>query len=709
MALEVIAAGTVGEVGEHTVHGVCPHDCPDTCSFEVTVRDGVAVKIKGDAHHPVTRGFLCVKVNDYLSRTYNETRVLTPRRRVGPKGAGEFVEISWDEALDEIATRFKVIIAAHGAEAILPYSYSGTLGRLHNQSMDYRFFNRLGASELDRTICSEAGTEAIRTTLGDRLGTDPESFVHSNLVIVWGSNPVSTNPHLMPFIKQARQRGATFVVIDPRRTRTAVQADWHLQPAPGTDAALALGIMHVLIAEGLTDETYLAAHTFGWPQLRERAMEYPPARVAAITGLAEGEITRLARMYGGTKRAVIRVNYGIQRHTNGGMMMRTIACLPALTGSYGTLGGGLTLSTSGGAKIDTVALERPDLRATPARHINMIELGKALTSNLDPPINALFVYNANPASSNPDQSAVKAGLMRDDLFLVVHDPFFSDTAMYADILLPATTQLEHMDLHTAYGTYYVNLNQPAIAPLGQSVRNTEVFRLLAARMGFTESAFRDTDEDLVDQALSSGHSRMQGITRERLMRDGFARVNLAPEGEPFIPYADGNFATPSGKIEFFSAELETLGLDPLPNHTPLVESAAADPDLAAKYPLALLTPSTHHFLNTTFGNVPSLERREGHPFIEVNATDAATRGIADGDLVRVFNDRGETTLTAHVGETTKPGVAVAPATWWDHHHKRRSGINALTSQRTADMGGGATFYTNLVQVERDTSTDGSKA
>lgn len=688
------------------VHGVCPHDCPDTCSFHVTVRDGVATEIRGDKRHPVTQGFLCVKVNDYLARTYNETRVLTPRRRVGPKGLGLFEEITWDEALDEIAARFTQIVADYGAEAIVPYSYSGTLGRLHNESMDYRFFNRLGASELDRTICSEAGTEAIKHTLGERRGTDPETYVHSRLIVVWGSNPVSTNPHLMPFIKKARQNSAQLVVIDPRRTRTAAQADWHLQPKPGTDAALALGVMHVLIAEGMADETYLNAHTIGYPQLRERAMEYPPARVAAITGLTEDEIIRFARLYGSVAPAVIRVNYGMQRHSNGGMMIRTVACLPALTGSYGTLGGGLTLSTSGGAKINTAALRRPDLRTKPARHINMIEIGNDLTNPaLDPPIKAMLVYNANPASAAPDQETVKRGLLRDDLFLVVHDPFFSDTAMYADILLPATTQLEQTDLHSAYGTYYLSLNRPAIAPLSESVCNTEFFRRLAARMGFDEPCFRDTDDDLIDQALQSDHPHMRGMTRERLVREGFVRLNVAPEGEPFVPYADGVFATPSGKIELFSAGLERLGLDPLPSHTPLVESAEGDPALHAKYPLSLLTPSTHHFLNTTFGNVPSLERREGRPFIELNPADAAARGVAHGDTVRVFNDRGETYLMAVVGETVKAGVAVAPAIWWDKHHKKRSGINALTSQRTADMGGGATFYTNLVQVERSSAAN----
>ncbi len=686
--------------GTHTVHGVCPHDCPDTCSFQVTVQDGVAVKIKGDDRHPVTQGFLCVKVNDYLARTYNETRVLTPRRRIGPKGLGLFEEISWDAALDEIATRFAAIVARYGGEAILPYNYSGTLGKLHNESMDYRFFNRLGASELDRTICSEAGTQAITHTLGERRGTDPETYVHSELIIVWGSNPVSTSPHLMPFIKQARQNGAHFVVVDPRRTRTAAQADWHLQPNPGTDAALALGMMHVLFAEGLADDAYLAAHTIGHEELYERAAEYPPGRVAQITGLAEADIVRLARMYGATKRAVIRVNYGMQRHTNGGMMIRTVACLPAVTGSYGTLGGGLTLSTSGGAKINGAALKRPDLRAQPARHINMIELGDVLTGDLDPPIMGLLVYNANPASATPDQNRVREGLLRDDLFCVVHDPFFSDTAMYADILLPATTQLEQTDLHTAYGTYYVSLNNPAIAPLGESRCNTDFFRALAERMGFDDPCFRDTDDELIAQALESDHPHMRGVTVERLRAEGFVRLNVSPADTPYVPYADGVFATPSGKIELYSVNLAALGLDPLPTHTPLVESAEGDPALFAKYPLALLTPSTHHFLNTTFGNVPSLERREGRPFIELHTADAAARGVADGDEVRVFNDRGETLLVAYVGENVRQGVAVAPAIWWDKHHKRRSGINALTSQRRTDMGEGATFYTNLVQVEK---------
>ena len=559
---------TVVTTGEETVvHGVCPHDCPDTCSFQVTVRDGVAIKIKGDERHPVTQGFLCVKVNDYLSRTYNETRVLTPRRRVGPKGSGEFVQISWDDALDEIATRLKGVVAEHGAEAILPYSYSGTLGKLHNDSMDYRFFNRLGASELDRTICSVAGEHGILHTVGEKLGTDPESYVYSDLIVIWGSNPVSTNPHLMPFIKRARQRGAQMIVIDPRRTRTAAQADWHIQPQPGTDAALALGVMHVLFAEWLTDNAYLEANTVGHAELRGRAAEYPPARVAAITGLAEEEIVRLARTYGGTKRAVIRVNYGLQRHTNGGMMIRTVACLPALTGAYGTHGGGLTLSTSGGKRINETALQRPDLRERPVRTINMTSIGDALTGDLDPPIKAMIVYNANPASAAPNQEVVKAGLMRDDLFLVVHDPFFSDTAMYADILLPATTQLEQMDLHTAYGTYYVSLNQQAIAPLGESVRNTELFRLLAARMGFTEPAFQDTDEDLIDQALSSDHPRMAGITRERLVQEGFVRLNL-PSPETFVPFASGVFATPSGKIELYSENPRGAGPRPTAHARP---------------------------------------------------------------------------------------------------------------------------------------------
>ena len=685
------------------VHAVCPHDCPDTCAMRVTVEDGRAIRVEGDPDHPITRGFLCVKVNQYVEHVYSERRVLTPRRRIGPKGSGQFAEISWDEALDEIATRFTGIVAEDGGEAILPYSYSGTLGLLHNYSMDYRFFHRLGASLLERTICTAAAVEGNKYTLGSFYGTDPEEFPNAQLIICWGTNPVTSNPHLMPQIKAAQDNGATLVVIDPRRTRTAERADWHIQPNPGSDAALALGLMQVIIAEGLHDEEYVRAHTLGFDELRERAAEYPPARVAALTGIVEEEIVRLARLYATVKPAVIRLQYGMQRHSNGGMLVRVVTCLPALIGSWRDPAGGLLMSTSGGFGFNFRALQRPDLLGdrTP-RSINMIQLGEALTALADPPIKALYIYNADPVASTPDTNLVLAGLARDDLFTVVHDTYCTDTTRWADIILPATSQLEQTDLHKAYGNYYVQLNQPAIAPLGQSKPNTEVFRLLAARMGYDEPCFSDSDETLIDQALDTNHPWMRGITRERLMREKWVKVNLpqnGPDGR-FAPFAEGGFRTPSGKVEFYSARLKELGHDPLPTHVPLAESAEMTPELHARYPLLLLSPKAHHFINSTFNDVNTLTRREGRPTIEIHPDDATSRGLADGDLVRVFNDRGECFLHALVIDRVRPGVVASPATWWASKFKGGNGINALTPSRPADMGGGATFYTNLVQVER---------
>jgi len=492
------------------------------------------------------------------------------------------------------------------------------------------------------------------------------------------------------------------VVIDPRRTRTAERADWHLQPLPGSDAALALGLMHVIIAEGLHDEEYVRDYTLGFDELRERAAEYPPARVAELTGIPAEELVRLARLYATTKPAVIRLQYGMQRHSNGGMLVRVVTCLPALIGSWRDPSGGLLISTSGGFGFNMQALQRPDLLGERRpRSVNMIELGAALTTLNDPPIKALFVYNADPVASAPDTNVVLAGLAREDLFTVVHDTYCTDTARWADIILPATSQLEQLDLHKAYGNYYVQLNTPAIAPLGESKPNTEVFRLLAARLGFTEPCFADSDDDLIEQALDSTHPWMAGITRERLERERWVKLTL-PQNAPgggFVPFATGGFATPSGKVEFYSERLRDLGHDPLPTHVPLVESAEVTPELHARYPLTLLTPKAHHFINSTFNDVNTLTRREGRPTIEISPTDAAARGIADGALVRVFNDRGECFLHALVIDRVRPGVVASPATWWASKFRGGNGINALTPSRPADMGGGATFYTNLVQVE----------
>lgn len=680
---------------------VCPHDCWDTCSMLVHVKDGRVVRVMGDPDHPVTRGYLCVKTNHYEERVYSPDRVLYPMKRTGPKGSGQFARISWDEALTTIADRFRAIIAEYGAEAILPYSYAGTIGVLQYGSMDRRFFHRLGASRLLRTICSKAGSAAVQSVTGHRMGPDPEDMVHARLIVVWGVNVISSNPHQWPIIQEARRRGATLVVIDPYRYKAAREADLHLSPRPGTDAALALGLMHVLVREGWIDRDYVERYTLGFEQLREKVAQWPPERAAAVTGIAAADIERLARLWWESRPAVLRVGYGLQRHTNGGSTVRAICMIPALTGHWRDRGGGFLLSNSGSYGLNSAALERPDLMPSPPpRAINMIELGKALTELQDPPVKALFVYNSNPACVAPNQSKVLAGLSREDLFTVVHEQLFTDTCRWADIVLPATTQLEHTDLMTSYWHLYVQLNEPAIEPLGEAVPNTELFRRLARAMGFTEPCFRDSDEDLIRQALSGGSPYLEGITLERLRQERFIKVN-----RPAAPFAEGGFGTPSGKVEFYSQALAEMGLDPVVAYTPPAESVDGSPELAARYPIALVTPAAHHFLNSTFANLPRMREREGVPTIFLNPADAEARGIRSGDWVRVFNDRGSVRLQARVGDWSRPGVAISPTIWWSRDMPDGAGINVLTTDRPADMGGGASFHTNLVQVERAVPPD----
>ncbi|MFZ5817693.1 MAG: molybdopterin-containing oxidoreductase family protein [Bacillota bacterium] len=674
---------------------VCPHDCWDTCTMLVHVKDGRAVRVAGDPDNPVTRGYLCVKTNHYEERVYSPDRVLYPMRRVGPKGSGQFDRISWEEALQEIAARFRGIIAEHGAEAILPYSYAGTIGKLHYASMDRRFFHRLGASQLDRTICATAGGEAILSVTGVKQGPDPEDMVNAKLIVVWGVNVISSNPHQWPIIQEARRRGATLVVIDPYRYKGAREADWHISPRPGTDTAFVMGVMHTLIKEGWIDRGYIETYTLGFDQLAMKVADWTPERAARVTGIPAEEIVRFARLYWESRPAVLRVGYGLQRHTNGGSIVRAICMLPALTGHWRDRGGGFLLSNSGSYKTNDFALERPDLMPTPApRTINMIELGKALTELDNPPVKALFVYNSNPAAVAPNQTRVLAGLSREDLFTVVHEQLFTDTCRWADIILPATTQLEHLDLHTSYWHLYVQLNEPAIAPLGEAVPNTELFRRLAAAMGFTDSCFQDSDEELVRQALS-GSPYLEGITLERLRAEKIIKTNRAP-----APFAEGGFHTASGRAEFYSEALAAAGLDPVIDYVPPAESIDGSPELAARYPIHLITPAAHHFLNTTFANQPRMMKGEGAPTIYLNPADAEARGIRSGDWVRVFNDRGSVRLQAQVGDWSKAGVAVSPSIWWSRFMPDGVGINALTSDRPADMGGGASFHTNLVQVEK---------
>lgn len=679
------------------IRAACPHDCPDTCALHVTVENGRAIEVAGDPSHPTTRGTLCTKVARYLDRTYSDQRVLHPLRRIGRKGEGKFERISWDEALTAIATRFKEIAAsADGPQAILPYSYAGTMGLLQYGSMDRRFFHKLGASLLDRTICSSAGKAGYMATIGAAIGTDLEQFENARLILIWGSNPVVSNLHLWSRVQEAKRRGAKLIAIDPYRSQTAEKCHVHLALLPGTDAALALGMMNVLIAEDLVDHDYIDRYTLGFEQLAERAKAYPPSRVAGITGLPAESIVALAREYGTMRPAAIRLNYGMQRHAGGGMAMRTAACLPALVGAWRDPAGGALLSSSGTYPVNSKGLERPDLSWNHPRTINMSAIGDALLDARDPPVRAIFVYNSNPVAVAPESTKVVRGFSRDDLFCVVHDVFLTDSADYADIVLPATTQLEHVDVHSSYGHLYVLANNRAIEPLGEAKPNTEVFRLLAARMGYTEPCFLESDEQIARNAFVTDHPRAEGLDWDVLKANGWQRLNVP---SPFAPFAEGGFPTPSGKCEFYSASLARQGLDPLPTFTPPRESAASNPDLARRYPLALLSPPARNALNSTFANLPVFLQSEKTPWLDLHPEDANARGIGDGDKVRAFNDRGSLVLTARVTDKTRPGVVVALSIWWRKLSPDGGNANMLTAQALTDMGRAATFYDTLVEVE----------
>jgi len=696
------------------VHAACPHDCPDACGVLITVEDGRATRIQGDPAHPVTRGFLCAKVAKYLDRVYSPDRVLYPMRRVAPKGGGsknakDFVRISWDEALTEIASHFTSIVKEFGSEAILPYSYGGTLAVLSGSSMDRRFFHRLGASQLERSICSAAGEAGLRSVLGVKLGTEPEQFRHSRYILAWGANIHANNVHLWPFIKHAKREGAKLVVIDPYKTRTAKHAHWYLPINPGTDAALALGMMHVIIGEGLHDADYVAKYTVGFEQLREKVKNYPPEKVAKWTGISAHDIEKLAREYATTRPAVIRVNYGVQRSEGGGMATRTITMLPCITGSWKEVGGGLQLSTSGGWGLKREALDKPELMqktlGRPARVVNMVELGKALNTLTDPPIMGLYVYNSNPAAVCPNHNDVIRGLRRRDLFTTVHEQFFTDTTDYADIVLPATTFFEQKDLQTAYGHYYIQMSNQAIEPLGECRSNVEVFRGLAKAMSFEEECFDESVDQMIDTALSSANPWLKGIDRGLLERESHKRLNFEAKEEvgsagrdfhPFLPFANGGFQTPTGKAELYNPALIAQGLDPVAEFVPPRESRHNRDN--ASLPLELLARKADNYLNSTFSNLPSVQEMENTGLLEIHTRDADARGIRDGDNVRVFNQRGEMVLRAHVNGAVQPGVVAAKLNW-AKLSTGGSNINTLTSEKLTDMGNSATFYSVLVEVE----------
>ena len=672
------------------VRAACPHDCPDTCAMHVTVQAGRVVRIQGDPDHPTTHGALCTKVSRYAERSYHPERVLTPLRRAGPKGSGRFEPVGWDEALDDIAARLKQI-AARDAQAILPYSYAGTMGLVQGDGMAARFFHKLGASLLDRTICSSAGGEALTATYGAKVGMHVEFFAESRLLLIWGSNPITSSVHFWTFAQQAKRAGAKLICIDPRRTDTADKCHQHIALLPGTDGALALSLMHELIVNDWLDHDYLDRHVEGWPALRGRALQWPPERAAAVCGVTAEEVRGLARDYGSTAPAAIRLNYGMQRVHGGGNAVRLIALLPCLVGAWRHRAGGLLLSSSGwfrGARRDAW-LQRPDLLAgrTP-RTINMVTIGDDLnresSPGFGPKIEAVVVYNSNPVAVAPDSAKVARGFAREDLFTVVLEHFLTDTADHADYVLPATTQLEHWDAHTAYGHTYALLNEPAVEPLGQARSNAAIFRALATQLGFAEDCFADTDEAMARAAFEPDRVNLAALREQ-----GWAKLEIAD-----APFAEGGFPTASGK-----AVVDPPGLG-APDHVPNHESVLSAPELAARYPLAMISPPARHFLNSTFVNVASLRAAEREPLLEIHPRDAAARGIASGAVVRIFNDRGEYLCKAEVCERARPGVVNGLGVWWRKYGLAGTNVNQLTHQRLTDIGRAPSFYDCLVEVER---------
>jgi anaerobic selenocysteine-containing dehydrogenase len=665
---------------------VCPLDCPDQCGLLLHKVDGKILKVEGDPEHPVTKGNICNKVRNMAERIYDVNRLKYPMKRTGAKGEGKFERISWDEAIETITSRWKTLVQTEGPESILPYSFYGNMGLLNAEGMDRRFFNRLGASQLDRSICSSAGSVGYRYTMGGSYGIDPEDTIDSKLIIFWGINAASTNMHQVALAQKARKHNrAKIVVIDVHKNQTGRLADWFIPILPGTDTALALGIMHILFAENMVDSSFLQQYTVGHEELREHVVQYDPSRVSEITGVPVEDIYKLARMYGKTSPSFIRIGNGPQHHDNGGMFVRTVSCLPALTGQWLIKGGGAIKGNSGYLSLNTIKLQLPRLlKNKQTRVINMNQLGEALLT-VDPPVKSLYVYSSNPAVVAPEGNKVRKGLEREDLFVVVHDLFLTETAKYADIVLPATSSFENTDIYTSYWHHYIQIQQPVIEAYGESKSNVDVFRLLAKGMGFEESAFEETEEEMIAQVLNQpANPFLEGIDYETLVENQYVKASV----KPLFP---GKLRTPSRKIELYSKRMKANGYPPLPTYIPLINDG--------NHPYQFIPAPNHNFLNSTFSNNQKHISLEKEPRLHINRKDAEATGVEDGDMVRVWNQRGECILKANVGENVLPGVVVTQGLWSDLEGTKQL-VNTLTPGRIADMGGGATFFSGRVSVEK---------
>ncbi|MFD1737967.1 molybdopterin-dependent oxidoreductase [Bacillus salitolerans] len=667
---------------------VCPLDCPDTCGLTVAIDDNTITSVTGDKAHPITNGVICHKARKFPERVHHPARLKYPLKRIGAKGDHSFERISWDEAYNLIVEKFTSIIDLHGAESILPYSFYGNMGLLNSDGMDRRYFHRLGASHLDRTICNSAASAGYKYTMGFPVGIDPEETVHAKLIIVWGCNLFSTNMHQVLYFNQARKNGAKIVVIDVHQNRTAKWADWFIQLKPGTDTALALGMMNVLISHNLVNYDFVNQFTTGFDELQKESERYTPEYVSAITGVSEEDIMKLAKLYGNTTPSFIRIGNGLQHHENGGMMIRTITCLPALTGQWGIRGGGALKGNGSFYQYNMEKLQRPDLRPSPnVRTVNMNQIGDALIHE-DPPIFGLFVYNSNPAQVAPDQTKVRKGLVRDDLFTVVHDLFLTDTCKYADLVLPATSHFENLDLYKSYWHLYLQLNEPIMQPYFESKSNFTLFKELAHRMGFTGPEFQITEEEMLREALDHKNSPfLSGITYERLQKEKIIKLSI-PEASTF-PHT---IPTPSGKIELYSERMKLHGLPPVPTYIPIQESD--------KFKLQFISGPNHQFINSTFSNLDELKKMEGKPLLYLHPNEASQRELLDGETVTVYNDLGSIAMTLKITEEILPGMALTQGLWWDDPEHSISSVNFLTSQRLSDMGGGATFFSAWVEVRK---------
>ncbi|MEH7352670.1 molybdopterin oxidoreductase family protein [Neobacillus drentensis] len=676
-------------------HAVCSLDCPDQCGLLLHKEDGKIVKVEGDPQHPVTKGHICNKVRNMSERIYDVKRLKYPLKRTGSKGDGKFIRISWEEALSTITSRWKELIEIDGPESILPYSFYGNMGRLSAEGMDRRFWNRLGASRLDRTICSSAGSVGYQYTMGGSLGIDPEDTIHSKLFIFWGINAASTNMHQIALAQKARkQNGAKWIVIDVHKNQTGRMADWFIPILPGTDSALVLGLMHILFAENMVDQEFLQKYTVGYEELRKHVIQYTPAKVSEITGVPVSDIYKLARMYGETSPSFIRIGNGPQHHDNGGMFVRTVACLPALTGQWLVKGGGAIKGNSAYLAPNTESLQRSSLlKNKHTRVINMNLLGDALLT-LDPPVKSLYVYGSNPALVTPSSNKVRKGLEREDLFVVVHDLFLTETAKYADIVLPATSSFENTDLYTSYWHHYIQIQQPVIVPYGGAKSNVDVFRLLAKEMGFgDEATFAETEAEMITGALNNPRNPyLEDINYSYVVERRYVKAKV----KPLFP---GTLPTPSGKIELYSEKMKQDGYPPLPTYIPLVNHG--------DHYFQFVPGPNHNFLNSTFSNNEKHVELEKELRLHMNRLDALAAGIEDGDMVRVWNSHGECEIKVAVGDNVLPGVVVTQGIWADEAAGSHEGlssnsflINSLTPDRIADMGGGATFFSGRVSVEK---------